>query len=92
MSDKSQNLIRTFAVVVGVVVTLITCGIGLGRVQSNVNHLYDEVDDYKNVKEDVSDVKQKMAFLEGTVLAELKNQGLSIIRIEKAVNELTRAD
>ena len=92
MSDRNLNLIRTFAVVVGVVITLLTCGIGLGRVQSNVNHLATDVVEFKVVKENVSDLREDFAFMKGALLTEVRTQGESITRIEKAVNELTRAE
>ena len=92
MSDRNLNLIRTFAVVVGVVVTLLTCGIGLGRVQSNVSHLHEKVVQYEAVKKDVSSIKEDFAFLKGTVIAKLESQGSAIQRIELKVNDLTRAD
>ena len=90
MSDKQINLIRTFGVVVGVVITLLTCGLGLGLIKSDVAHLGISVSKISAIESDLSDVKQKMAFFEGIVVTKLDNQSDAINRIELALNELTR--
>ena len=96
MADKTVQLIRTFAVVVGVIVTIMTCGVGLGRVQMNVSHIEAEAAkralELRVVEVDVSNVKEKMSFLEGVVITKLDSQSDDIAEIKAKINELTRAD
>ena len=96
MAESKKNSIMVACSIIGCIVTLITCGALIGNVQANVGSVTDSVTviraEIEYLEQQQTEVKQKQAFLEGQVSAKLDAITSSVIKIEKQVDDLIRAD
>lgn len=88
--SKKQTVVMTCSIV-GCIVTLITCGVLIGGMKTEVVHLKeDSAEMFSKFK--VMDTRQtgmetKQAFLEGVVSTQLTNIQTSVTKIEKRVDD-----
>lgn len=96
MAEKKQHYIVIACSVIGCIVTLLTCGIVMGRVQSNVIHNANEIMSISEKMDKtisaVSEIKEEQAFQRGVVNTQLTTQGAAIVRIEKKLDDLVKVD
>ena len=96
MAESRKSSIVVLCSIVGCLVTVLACGVMVGRVQANVtntnNSLLITQENVEYLRQGQAEVKQKQAFLEGQVSAKLDAISSSVIKIEKQVDDLIRSD
>lgn len=96
MPDAKKSAIVIICSIVGCIVTLLTCGTLIGNMQGDVRGIITDVKDLKRSDDqktiDITDMKEKQAFLEGVVSTQLSNIQSTVSRMEKQVDDLIRAE
>ena len=96
MPDAKKSIIIITCSIVGCVVTLLTCGVLIGGMKTDVVRLKSDTNEVFT-KLEVIDTRQngmetKQAFLEGVVSTQLTNIQTTVSKMEKQVDDLIRAD
>jgi hypothetical protein len=91
MAEARKQTIVMVCSIVACVVTLLTCGVLIGGMKTEVVHLAEDTAELFS-KFDIIDTRQtgmetKQAFLEGVVSTQLTNIQASVTKIEKRVDD-----
>jgi hypothetical protein len=92
---KKQTIVMTCSII-ACVVTLITCGTLIGGMKMEVVHHKEEISSLVGKVDaltlDTHAIKEEQSFLKGVVSTQLENIQTSVVKIEKQVDDLMRAD
>jgi hypothetical protein len=92
---KKQTIIMTCSIV-GCIVTLITCGVLIGGMKTEVVHLKEDsvslTKELKILRDDTHAIKEEQSFMKGVVSTQLNNIQTEVTKIGKQVDDLIRAD
>jgi hypothetical protein len=96
MADNKKQTVMMTCAIVACIVTLITCGTLIGGAKADITHLTEGIKkvavSQQKIINRVSGLETTSAFQKGVVQTQLTTQGLAIIRIEKKLDNLMKAD